>query len=688
MGLWIWPLMLWLAPCTVWPQTPSSVSPQGIPGTKMLHYIAAADSALVQERADEAVASYLLALGDAKAHNLDDYILSIQIKLGQCYGKLSRYEEALSNLKEAEANPLLDKMPGEKGKALSLIGAIYESLGSYTQAFEYQLKALEKRESTGDSLGIAESRYKIGSLYYYQKQYHKSLSYYESALAICEANPSIPPKYLFNCLSALGSVYEEMGEQEKSLAFNTRSYELAVKTGNDKNKAYALLNIGENHTNLGNYSQAKSNLKESLRLSKSLKIPRAEILAYQRLGELLLKEQRFEEAVGMLYEAYFLSKETGSKTLMLEILSRLSEAHETLSNYGAANQYLREYAALKDSVLNETSVKEISKLNALYELEKKESAIKLLEQEKELLKERKRADQLMNAILIGSSLVLLGLSGWLFYWMMEQRRSNKILQQLNSQIESQNRQLQSYNDELRQYAYVASHDLQEPLRTIGSFVTIIKRKYTDQLDDQAHQYMAFVTEGVTRLQRLLRDLLAYTRIEREKTDFEFLESIDIVQDVLDGLREVVRDSGANIHVDSASLPVIRGNRLRLGQVFQNLISNAIKFRGEAPPEVDVGCLIESGKQEYLFYVRDNGIGIPFDFQEKMFEMFTRLHSRETYEGSGIGLATCRKIIENHGGRIWAESEPGMGTAIFFTLPQPVLNKEYKEKSRLNRAAAL
>ncbi|MBP8240693.1 MAG: hypothetical protein KAX50_12055, partial [Saprospiraceae bacterium] len=273
--------------------------------------------------------------------------------------------------------------------------------------------------------------------------------------------------------------------------------------------------------------------------------------------------------------------------------------------------------------------------------------------------------------MIGLSLFLAALSGlliWVLRLVRQQRESNKVLQELNGQIESQNLQLQSYNEELRQYAYVASHDLQEPLRTIGSFVGIIKRRYTDQLDEQAQQYMDFVTNGVARLQLLLKDLLAYTRIDRENTGFTKVETREVVTEVISSLQQVIEDSGAQIDFDADSMPVVMGNRSRLGQIFQNLISNGIKFRGEQAPIVEVGCMPDTDKKEYLFYVKDNGIGIPEDFRTKMFEMFTRLHSREAYEGTGIGLATCRKIVEKHGGKIWAESEPGMGSAIFFTLP--------------------
>lgn len=671
-----------------WQAVAQFYTPMGAQSSKTAYYIATGDSLLRQEMAKEAIVYYQAALSEAELHRQSQYEMQAHLKLGQSFLTTARFDEALAHIKKAEAHPALRRDSEEHAKVLSLAGAVYENLGSYEQAFQYQLKALDSRERMKDSLGIAESLYKIGSLYFYQKKYKEALDNYEDALAICQSNQAIPAKYTFNCLSAIGSAYERMGMQKEALDFNLQALKLAEGIGNDRNKAYALLNIGEIYAEQGIWGQAQEALSNALRIGKAMSLVRVEILAYKNLGQLYLKQNQMDKALLSLNQAYALCKETNSNSTLVEVLQAMAAAHEANYNYAAANQYLLEYTALKDSLLNETTVREISRLNTLYEVEKKESEIQILQKEKDLFKAEQRADQLTNTILIGASIFLLILSGLFFYWMTEQRKSNIKLQSLNRQIENQNRQLASYNEELRQYAYVASHDLQEPLRTIASFVTILKRKYTDQLDDQARQYMDYVTEGVSRLQRLLKDLLAYTRIDREKTDFDVVHTGTLVRTVLDSLQETIREAQANILFDETVMPVVKGNSLRLSQVFQNLISNAIKFRGEAPPEVEIGCLTEADKGEHLFYVRDNGIGVPADFQTKMFEMFTRLHARHEYEGSGIGLATCRKIVENHGGRIWAESEPGMGTAIFFTLPMLGAVRAEEERNRVSSVAAV
>ncbi|MDH3582994.1 MAG: response regulator [Phycisphaerae bacterium] len=221
-------------------------------------------------------------------------------------------------------------------------------------------------------------------------------------------------------------------------------------------------------------------------------------------------------------------------------------------------------------------------------------------------------------------------------------------------------------EDLQQFAYVASHDLQEPLRTIGSYCQILHDRYRGQLDDQADQYIDFVVDGVSRMQVLIRDLLSYARLDTHGRPFESVDCNAVVDDTLQQLKSSVEDSQAD--VQRAELPVLMGDRSQLTQVFQNLISNAIKFRGNGPPKVAIG--VEEGDGNWVFYVRDDGIGFDPSQHDQLYGMFKRLHTRDEYPGTGVGLALCRKVIQRHGGRIWAESEPGQGSTFYFTIPRP------------------
>ncbi len=226
-------------------------------------------------------------------------------------------------------------------------------------------------------------------------------------------------------------------------------------------------------------------------------------------------------------------------------------------------------------------------------------------------------------------------------------------------------ELRRSNSELEQFAYVASHDLQEPLRKVASFCQLLERRYSGQLDERGEQYLKFAVDGAKRMQILINDLLAFSRVGRLSREQTLVDCDELVAQVLDNYSEVIERTNATVEV--ADLPTVRGEESLLGGVFGNLISNALKFHGEDPPHVRVD--VERTGESWTFTVSDNGIGIDTEYAERIFVIFQRLHHKDAYPGTGIGLAMCRKIIEYHGGTIWLDtSETGPGTTFKFTLP--------------------
>jgi light-regulated signal transduction histidine kinase (bacteriophytochrome) len=223
--------------------------------------------------------------------------------------------------------------------------------------------------------------------------------------------------------------------------------------------------------------------------------------------------------------------------------------------------------------------------------------------------------------------------------------------------------LKTSNKELEQFAYVASHDLQEPLRMVASFSQLLERRYKDQIDEDADDYIEFIVEGANRMKKLIDDLLAFSRLNTEAKEFKLTDTNSALDDVLVNLNPTIMENNAQITHDP--LPIIKVDSSQIRQLFQNLITNAIKFHGDEPPKIHISAE-ETGK-EWLFSVSDNGIGIDSNHLEKIFNVFNRLHTREEYEGTGIGLAICKRIVERHGGKIWVESEPGKGSTFYFTL---------------------
>ena len=220
------------------------------------------------------------------------------------------------------------------------------------------------------------------------------------------------------------------------------------------------------------------------------------------------------------------------------------------------------------------------------------------------------------------------------------------------------------NAELERFAYVASHDLQEPLRMVASYTQLLSKRYAGRLDERADKYIAYAVDGANRMQALIRDLLAYSRAGKGGREFRRVDSEEVARRAVANLEAARRATNAVIEI--GPLPTVEADAVQLGQLFQNLVSNSLKFRSAAPPRVDISA--ERAGAFWRFRVRDNGIGIAPEYQQRVFLVFERLHTQAEYRGTGIGLALSRRIVENHGGQLTLESVPGQGSTFSFTLP--------------------
>jgi light-regulated signal transduction histidine kinase (bacteriophytochrome) len=226
-------------------------------------------------------------------------------------------------------------------------------------------------------------------------------------------------------------------------------------------------------------------------------------------------------------------------------------------------------------------------------------------------------------------------------------------------------ELKRSNAELEQFAYVASHDLQEPLRMVASYTQLLWRRYDARLDKDAREFMAFIIDGATRMKQLIEDLLAYSRVGTKGADFAPVSAEVALRRALFNLRTGIEEAGAAVTHDV--LPSVPADEGQLAQLFQNLVGNALKFRSASVPRIHVA--VTERPEEWQFEVRDNGIGIEPQYYERIFMVFQRLHNKGEYPGTGIGLAICKKVVERHGGRIWVESRPNAGSSFYFTLPK-------------------
>jgi signal transduction histidine kinase len=246
----------------------------------------------------------------------------------------------------------------------------------------------------------------------------------------------------------------------------------------------------------------------------------------------------------------------------------------------------------------------------------------------------------------------------------ELRSALKRAQAAEQKLMDQAAELKRSNEELEQFAYVASHDLQEPLRMVRSYLQLIEKRYKGQLDAQADEFISFAVDGAARMSSLVRDLLTYSRIGTRRASVEPVDMAKCIRQAQEDLKVAIAEKNASIATDP--MPVIEADPGQMTQLFQNLIGNGIKFCASAVPRINISA--RRGFGEWTFSVADNGIGIEPQYLDRIFVIFQRLHTRDEYPGTGIGLAICKKIVEGRGGRIWVESEPGRGTTFLFSIP--------------------
>ena len=598
------------------------------------------------------------------------------IKIGKCYEKLSEYGSALEYYQKFLDMPYSAEVPLKRAKILANAASIYRAVGNFERSYNYQLQALGTFETNQDSIGIARSLYKLGTLFFYQNNYEKALEHYLQSRAICQKLDN-QEKSMFSCLGAIGSVFSATDRPEEALQYHFQALEIAKKRGMKSGEAYSLHNIGASYLVLEENNKARKYLQKSLEIKKELKDKWGQIGSYQYLGNLSIKLKESWEAIQFLNKGIILAKEVGAKPREADLYKVLSDAYKATGNNALAYTYLEKHTLLRDALINEKTVKELSIRKEQYEIQKREHEIESLKQVNAILERDNQLKVLQNKnlIILISLLASMFFALFLMYRYLSQRKWNKQLEEKNERIRLQNKRLSFNNQELKKFAFIASHDLKAPVRTIGSFTGLLKKKYYNSFDETAREYLDYIISGAKGMYQLLDDLLTYSNIDglldqspEEIAKLEqWLDTKAVVDTALSNLAFNIEQERAEIIVNEPALPEVKANPSQLLQLFQNLIGNGIKFRKEnRKPQISIDCA--SNGDQHIFSIKDNGIGIDPAYKDKIFEMFSRLHGVGVYEGTGIGLATCKKIINRLGGEIWVESEEGKGSTFFFSLP--------------------
>lgn len=575
-------------------------------------------------------------------------------ELGYIYFWMDEYEPALTELTNARA---LRKSVPQKNIAANLarISEVYVAMGDYTKALDHQFQALEISEVTEDSLGIANSLRLMGTIYWYRRELNESLRYTKEALSIFKRMKD--PKSAYTCLAALSSVFTEKKELDEALRYARESLTIAKELNYPYGVAFSVGMVGSILKDMGKFEEAFTNIHESLRIFKELNVRYESIEFSVMLADLFGQKKQFDQSIDLYLQNLELAQEINSMALMRDIHESLSETYEVTGDSAKALAHFKHYTAYKDSLINETNLLQMAELEKKYEVELQEKAIIALE------KKNQEFYIYSAAIGIGFLLVIV----WLFYLRFKtQTRVNELLSVKNREIADRNDQLANSNAELRQFADIISKDLKEPLLKIGQKASSLEQEMLIDEGGKVSQIAATILHDVTKMDSLLADLSAYSIEGMNEEAFETFDVSAVVTQVISDMPATLQGNRVKIRVQN--LPEIYANKRQITLVFRNLIENALKFRREKDPEITIHCDVKS--KYFRFSVRDNGIGIPIKEQQHIFATFKRLDATAlSFQGTGIGLAICRKIVEIHQGKIWVHSQPGEGSTFFFTLPR-------------------
>ena len=591
--------------------------------------------------------------------------------------RLANNVEAIKALEKYVSFPEEVTNPKARDKSRSHIPDIYRQVGLYEKSFEEHMKLIAYRDSIEDSIGLAKSYYELGKLFHDQGNHIQAIDYLEQSLELCTELRDT--SRILSCYSALSTYNKKSGKLVKALEYSQMVLDLLPEVGLHKmNKLlpYAEVNMGSVLLAMGNLDEAEIHLETGISQFKTIAYKPGLPTAYLDYGRLFEQKGANYKALEVFQEGLAIARELKSVAQQGEFHQCLSDLYYDMNKVDDAYRHLSVYSELKDSIINEEQQKRMDQVGFKYELEKNAREIVFLNQELDLFEKKKIIDRRFLLFYIASFILVLCLLGLFVYWYRRQKAHNAILQEKNEKINEQNDLLSHLNAELKQFASIASHDMREPLRSIGAFSSLLSRQHGKKLDQSGKDYLNFINEAVRRMTALLTDLLDYSKINSQQAA-EWIDLKGILQTVVSNLHYQIMTKDGKVEINRKAIPLVKAVPTQMMQLFQNLISNALKFRKEdVPPVVTIDGYAQEGG--YVLVVRDNGIGIDPAYKEKVFGMFNRLNNKDKFEGTGIGLATCKKIVQQHGGKIWVESEEGVGSAFHIFMPKKAVTFSQKK----------
>jgi len=593
-----------------------------------------------------------LRIGDSLQN---DFLRSVAINdLAITFADKGMFEKALIYFQRALEIGIDSKDTTLHIFALHNISILQYSNGNSDKAKEYACQAIDIGEQSKDPLVL--------SGIYMDKAYIELDNYAFEEAAInfekaCNIAETVNDKSIMaEAKKELGLIYIDLSLHKKTLESDNVYKETRIEEG-------------------------LNSLDESLQLAQEVGDGFLEVLIMMGVSEAHEKLKDWDKVIEI--DTNILQNMEGAffSELKADVKKHLSKAYEEKKDFENAYKYHKQYIALKDSTFSKDKTK------AILEIEEK-FQVKAKEHENDLLKAEQKAQALtiqgherLNTYL-GVILLLLSALGFMTYRAYKAKNaSNKLLEQ---KVKERTKELQLLNDylkksnkELEQFAYITSHDLKEPLRSINGFANLLSRELNVDRNSNAGEYIAFIKSKTKQLETLISDILTYTKLTEKINTHKYADINEVVQSIEKELIHTLNNKNISIKVNK-KLPYIKSTDSKMFFLFKNIIENGLKYNKNNVPQVSINYEIQ--EQVYLFSIKDNGIGMDEKYHQQIFEMFKRLHDRDAYIGTGLGLALCKKIIDDLKGNIWTESEVGKGSTFYFTLPKEVVGQPQVSKN--------
>jgi len=596
--------------------------------------------------------------------------------IGYAYRQAGKYDSAVLVYDQLIQKAVILKDTTSYLNAINDKGVSYQALHDYGRAAVYYYDVISKAGAVSFNDIKARAWYNLATLNQDNGNLQDALRLYSIAGNLYKTTPG-KSYQLLNVYLAKGRIYSDLHLADSAEHYFKLGKTLSAILESNSSMIDALLQEAVSLRMSGKFSDAGKNIAQAYELSMKEfdRSKQADVLI--EMGELAMAQKDYPGAVMHYEKSYTIASQLQNVDQCSLASKGLSKAYEGLGKIEMAYHYLNIYNNWKDSVPDVSSRVQFEQVRDLYNLELKNTEIRLLRQENEInnlkLDQRKR-------LLISTGFILL--ISFLFLFFMYRSRGktaevNALLDKKNREIEWQNVRLERSNKDLEQFAYITSHDLNQPLRNISSFAEILERKYGDKLDKDGLEFIQFIKGSASRMSVLLHDLLAYSKIQTQQHEFSSVDLNAVLEVVKQNLKVGIDETGTTI-VLLTPLPVIDAYETLMVQLMQNLISNSIKYsKNGIPPVIIIETKVQDGNLEISF--SDNGIGFDNAYAERVFSLFKRLHTSEEYEGSGIGLSICKRIMERHYGNIKVDSKEGVGTTMTLVFPASVLRSKKQQQ---------